>query len=180
MGRRLYLGDASRANAPSRADARVDAPDGRPLGRLSWECAEVVAVECHANRSIRVCESGAFSPGAHCTMINGGSQRGVSARGEPRPDGLDGPSRRGHNSQDDERSPIHDRLAVDENLVLAVVSADRVHLDSELTTEPRRHTDGMDARHSKRTITNRDPRHGILLVWLPSDRKCASSCGGRP
>lgn len=78
VGRRLCLGDALRANAPSRADARVRDPGRRPLGRLSWECAEVVAVECHANRSIRVCESGVFSPGAHCTMINGESQPGVS------------------------------------------------------------------------------------------------------
>ena len=80
--RRLCLGDASRANAPSRADARVRAPDNRPLGQLSWNCAEVPAVGCHAKSSVRVCESGAIWPGAHSTMINDESQRGVSRRWE--------------------------------------------------------------------------------------------------
>ena len=47
------LGDASRANAPSRASARVHAPDEQPLGRRSLHCAGFVAVRDHASESLR-------------------------------------------------------------------------------------------------------------------------------
>lgn len=76
--RRLSLGEASRANAHSRADARVRARGRRLFGRLSGDWTEVEGAGCHAECSIRVCENGASLPGAHCTTINGGSQRGVS------------------------------------------------------------------------------------------------------
>ena len=36
-----------------------------------------------------------------------------------------------------------DILAIDEHFVLAVVAPNRVHLDSEFTTEPRRHPSGF-------------------------------------
>jgi hypothetical protein len=35
----------------------------------------------------------------------------------------------------------------------------RLHLDSEFTTEPCRHTDGMQARQSKRAIQDRYSSH---------------------
>jgi hypothetical protein len=54
------------------------------------------------------------------------------------------------------------RLAIHENLVLAIASRDRIHLDPELTAEARRHPDGVYSRDSERAITNRYSCHGIL------------------
>ena len=102
---------------------------------------------------------GSVAPAVSCEAACVENDPVRSARAEPRPHGVDGPSRRGHHADDDQRAPIHDCLAIDEHPVLAVVAPNRVHLDSEFTTEPRRHPDGMDARHSERAIANRDPRH---------------------
>jgi len=52
------------------------------------------------------------------------------------------------------RSSIDNGFTVHQNLVLAIVPRDRVHLYPELTAEARRHTDGMDSRDSERAITN--------------------------
>ena len=65
--------------------------------------------------------------------------------------------------EDDGRPAIDDGVAVDQNLVLAVVSPDRVHLDPKLTTEPCRHPDGMQARDSKRAIPYDYSSHGRFL-----------------
>jgi hypothetical protein len=65
--------------------------------------------------------------------------------------------------------PVDDRFAIDEYLVLTVVSPDRVHLDAEFTTEACRHTDGVDARDSERAIANGYPGHTGLLVVLACD-----------
>lgn len=70
--------------------------------------------------------------------------------------------RRRHQPDDDLRSPVDNRLAVHENLVLAIASRDRIHLDPQLTAEARRHTDGMYSRDSERAITNRYSGHGSL------------------
>jgi hypothetical protein len=48
-----------------------------------------------------------------------------------------------HHTKSDPASAIDDGFAIHENFVLAVAATDRFHLDSEFTTEPRRHTDGM-------------------------------------
>ena len=42
------------------------------------------------------------------------------------------------------------------------MSVNRIDLDPELASEPRRHTDGVQSRNSKRAITNRDSSHDNL------------------
>ena len=91
------------------------------------------------------------------------SERGcrVGASGaEPRPYLVHDLSRGRHHPNSDQRSPIDDDFAVDENSILAVVPPDRFYFDRELTAEARRHTDGMYSRNSKRAVTNRHPGHG--------------------
>ena len=86
---------------------------------------------------------------------------GSSGR-EPQPHFFNDLPRRRHQPDDDLRSPVDNRLAVHENLVLAIASRDRIHLDPQLTAEARRHTDGMYSRDSERAITNRYSGHGSL------------------
>ena len=67
----------------------------------------------------------------------------VSLSGEMRSHLLDDPRGRWHHTESDPASTIDDGFAVHENFILAVAATDRFHLDSEFTTEPCRHTDGM-------------------------------------
>ena len=67
----------------------------------------------------------------------------VSLSGEMRSHLLDDPRGRWHHTESDPASAIDDGFAIHENFVLAVAATDRFHLDSEFTTEPCRHTDGM-------------------------------------
>ena len=53
-------------------------------------------------------------------------------------------SRRKH-AQGGQRAAIDDRIAVDQHLELPVAATNHLHLDSQLTTNPRRHPDGMEA-----------------------------------
>ena len=58
---------------------------------------------------------------------------------------VDNFSRRRHDSENDERTTVHNRVPIKKHLVLAVVSPDHFYFDAELTAEARRHTDGMKA-----------------------------------
>lgn len=96
--------------------------------------------------------------------------RSVGSTGEPLPDVLDDLPRRRHHADHDERSRVERRFTIDEHRVFAVVSVDSVHLDPKLSTQPRRHTDGVNARDSKRTITNHYPGHEHTSEGLPAER----------
>jgi hypothetical protein len=85
-----------------------------------------------------------------------------SLSGEVRSHLLNDPRGRWHHTKSDPASAIDDGFAVHENFVLTVAATDLFHLDSEFTTEPCRHTDGMEARHSERAIPNRYSSHLIL------------------
>ena len=67
----------------------------------------------------------------------------VSLSGEMRSHLLDDPRGRWHHTKSDPASAIDDGFAIHENFILPVAATDRFHLDSEFTTEPCRHTDGM-------------------------------------
>ena len=58
---------------------------------------------------------------------------------------VDSPSRRRHDPDSDEWTSVDNRFTIDKHLVLTVVSSDRFYFDAEFTSEPRRHTDGMNA-----------------------------------
>lgn len=45
------------------------------------------------------------------------------------------------------------------------MSMNHVHIDLQRTPNERRHTDGMESRDSKRTVTDRHSGHGRLLVF---------------
>jgi hypothetical protein len=67
----------------------------------------------------------------------------VSLSGEMRSHLLDDPRGRWHHAKSDPGSAVDDGFAIHENFILTVAATNRFHLDSEFTTEPCRHTDGM-------------------------------------
>lgn len=69
--------------------------------------------------------------------------RRASLSGEVRSHLLNDPRGRWHHTKSHPASAIDDGFAIHENFVLTVAATDRFHLDSEFTTEPCRHTDGM-------------------------------------
>ena len=71
---------------------------------------------------------------------------------------------RRHEAEDHHRSAVDDNVAVDEHLVLTVAPVDRVDVDPELASQPRRRTDGVNAGDSKGAIAN-DNSHGSA-PWL--------------
>ena len=79
--------------------------------------------------------------------------------GETRAHGLDNRTRRWHHPEDDERPSVDHDVAIDEHLVLAVASLDCLDLDSELSPQTRRHTDGMQTGDSERAVPNRYAGH---------------------
>ena len=69
--------------------------------------------------------------------------RCASLSGEVRSHLLNDLRGRWHHPKSHPASAIDDGFAIHENFVLTVAATDRFHLDSEFTTEPCRHTDGM-------------------------------------
>ena len=66
-------------------------------------------------------------------------------------------------TQHGEGAPVHDDLAIDEDLVLAVAPGLVIDLDLQLPPDLRRHPDGVDAGDSERAIANNDSGHVFLL-----------------
>jgi hypothetical protein len=66
-----------------------------------------------------------------------------SLSGEVRSHLLNDPRGRWQHTNSDPASAIDDGFAIHENFVLTPAATGRLHLDSEFTTEPCRHTDGM-------------------------------------
>ena len=64
------------------------------------------------------------------------------------PHDLDNPPPRRKDSHGREEASLDHGSAIDEDLVLAVVSSDHVDLDSKLTADLRRHTGGVEPRDS--------------------------------
>ena len=67
---------------------------------------------------------------------------------------------RRHEAQYHQRTTVHDGLAINENFVFPVASANHLDVDVELTANPRRHTGGVQSGHSIRAIPNGYSRHG--------------------
>ena len=82
---------------------------------------------------------------------------------------IDDRSPRGQYAESRERPAIDDGCSIDDYLEFAVVSMNHVHLDLQRTPNERRHTDGMESRDSKRTVTDCHPGH-----WPPP---CFSRAG---
>jgi hypothetical protein len=76
-----------------------------------------------------------------------------------------------HYTDHDERSAIDDDIAIDQDLVLAIMPANHLHLDSEIPPNACRHTGGVQSRDSERTVLYRDSRvSGIFGCHLTSLR----------
>lgn len=58
---------------------------------------------------------------------------------------------------------VHDNLAIYKNLVLAISPMLGVYVDLQLSSQLRRHPDGVKAGDSVRAIANNDSRHRRLL-----------------
>lgn len=73
--------------------------------------------------------------------------------------------------QDAERGQgpsVHDNLAVDKNFVFTVATMFGVDLDLQLSSQPRRHTDGVKSGNSISTIANNHSGHMIVLTHYSS------------
>ena len=74
-----------------------------------------------------------------------------------------------YNAQCCESAGVDHYFTVHEHLVLAVPSMDHIDIDRQITSELRRHTGGVQARQSIRTITNSNSGHfGFLLARRPT------------
>ena len=80
------------------------------------------------------------------------------------PNGLDSLSPGGHDAQYSESAAVDHRLTIHEYPILAIASVDHVDIDPQVTSELRRHTDGVQTRQSICAITNDNPGHLGLLV----------------
>ena len=63
-----------------------------------------------------------------------------------------------------ESSPVDDGLAIHEDLVLTVSAMNHFDINPQVTSQLRRHTDGVQTRESVRAITNDNPGHFELLL----------------
>ena len=86
---------------------------------------------------------------------------------------------RWHDAEDHHRSAIDDHVAVDEHLVLTVAAVDRVDLDPELPSQPRRRTDGVNAGDSEGAIANGDSRHVSALPGVMAMLMITPAIAGR-
>jgi hypothetical protein len=73
--------------------------------------------------------------------------------------GLDDLSSGRHDAECCESSTVDDGLTIHEHFVLAVAAVDHVDIDPQVTSQLRRHTDGVQTRNSVSAITNDDPGH---------------------
>ena len=95
---------------------------------------------------------------------------------------IDDRSPRGQYAESRESPAIDDGCSIDNYLEFAVMSMNHVHIDLQRTPNERRHTDGMESRNSKRTVTDRHSGHGCLLVvsrasaFAVSDWPTRASC----
>jgi hypothetical protein len=78
---------------------------------------------------------------------------------ELRPHRGDRLSRRRHHPESNERTTVDHDHVVDENLVFTVSAVGGVDVDTELTAEPRRHTDGMHSRESIPAVADHHSCH---------------------
>jgi len=70
-----------------------------------------------------------------------------------------------------ERSTVDHHFAVDQYLVLGIVSMNHVHVDLQLTPELRRRTDGVESGYSIRAVANFDSCHFTEFHAPCGDRK---------
>jgi hypothetical protein len=77
---------------------------------------------------------------------------------------LDNLSSGWHDAECGESSTVDDGLTIHEHFVLAIATVDHVDINPQVTSQLRRHTDGMQTRQSVRAITNDNPDHFELLL----------------
>ena len=63
-----------------------------------------------------------------------------------------------------ESSTVDDGLAIHEDLVLTISAVNHVDINPQVTSQLRRHTDGVQTGQSVRAITNDNPGHFELLL----------------
>jgi hypothetical protein len=80
------------------------------------------------------------------------------------PHGFDDLAGGGQDAHPPQRTAIDHRLTIHQDFELSIAAVDFFDLGPQLATDPRRHTDGVQAGDSERTVTNRDLRHVDLLM----------------
>ena len=84
---------------------------------------------------------------------------GARLRGQFGANGVDYfPPRREH-AQGGQRATINHCLSINQYFELTVPALLQLHVHVQFTTDPRRHPDGVQARHSICTIANANPSH---------------------
>jgi hypothetical protein len=78
---------------------------------------------------------------------------------------LDNLSSGWNNAEGRESSTVDNGLTIHEHLVLAISPMNHVDVDSQITSQLRRHTGSVQTRQSVRAITNNNPGHSILLYF---------------
>lgn len=123
--------------------------------------------------------SGGTPPTGPASQASGGLLPiiGFHSRRKSFPYFLDCLACRRHHANDHERPTVNYRFAVDEKFVLAVTALDHLHVYAQLTTNPRRHTGGMQAGDSKRAIPDRHSRHCDLPGVVAGFRHMNTSVG---
>ena len=77
---------------------------------------------------------------------------------------LDGLAPRGQDTEGRQRPSVYYNFAVDKNFVFAVPSMFGIDFNLELSSQPRRHPDGMKSGDSIRTITNQYSSHSCFFT----------------
>jgi hypothetical protein len=83
---------------------------------------------------------------------------------------LDNLSSRWNNAEGCESSAVDDRPTIHQHLVLAVAAMDQVDIDSQVASQLRRHTGGVQTRQSVSAITNDNSGHFEFLLYFTSER----------
>src|SRR5262249_32840365 len=89
---------------------------------------------------------------------------------ETSPDSVEHLPARGEHAEGSPGTAINHRLSIDEDLELAIVTANHLDVDPQLATQPGRHPGGMQPGDSVGAIPNGDPAHDDLprrtSAWL--------------
>ena len=68
-----------------------------------------------------------------------------------------------------ETSTVDDGLTIHQHFVLTISAVNHVYINSQVTSQLRRHPDGVQTRQSVRAITNDNPRHFELLPYSTTE-----------
>jgi hypothetical protein len=74
-----------------------------------------------------------------------------------------------HDAECCESSTVDDGLTIHEHFVLRITAVDHVDINPQVTSQLRRHTDGVQTRQSVRAISNDNPGHFELLLYFTTE-----------